>query len=95
MLDEAQVTVAMTRLDQIWDRLLPAEQQRIVRLLVEKVIISLHDIEIKRLHECHADQQDRRAPGHPCQRRTPHHLGPNPDEAAQRRKVVTLPSGAS
>jgi len=30
-LDEAQVAVAMTRLDQIWEQLFPAEQQRIVR----------------------------------------------------------------
>jgi site-specific DNA recombinase len=35
-LDEVQVTMAMTRLDQIWDQLFPGEQQRIVRLLVEK-----------------------------------------------------------
>jgi site-specific DNA recombinase len=46
-LDEAQVTVAMTRLDQIWDQLFPAEQQRIVRLLVEKVIVSPNDIEVR------------------------------------------------
>ena len=48
-LDEAQVTVAMTRLDQIWDQLFPAEQSRIVRLLVEKVVVSPDDIEL-RLH---------------------------------------------
>ena len=30
-LDEAKVTVAMTRLDAIWDQLFPAEQTRIVR----------------------------------------------------------------
>lgn len=47
MLDEAQVTVAMTRLDDIWDQLFPAEQQRIVRLLVEKVIVSPNDIEVR------------------------------------------------
>ena len=46
-LDEAQVTVAMTRLDQIWDHLFLAEQQRIVRLLVEKVIVSPSDIEVR------------------------------------------------
>ncbi len=46
-LDEAQVTVAMTRLDQIWDQLFPAEQQRIVRLLVEKVIVSPNEIEVR------------------------------------------------
>ena len=38
-LDEAKVTVAMTRLDAIWDQLFPAEQTRIVKLLVEKVIV--------------------------------------------------------
>ncbi|WP_367025932.1 recombinase family protein [Methylococcus sp. ANG] len=46
-LDEAQVTVAMTRLDAIWDQLFPAEQQRIVRLLVDKVIVSPNDIEVR------------------------------------------------
>jgi site-specific DNA recombinase len=49
LLDEAKVTVAMTRLDEIWDQLFPAEQSRIVRLLVEKVIVSPNDIEV-RLH---------------------------------------------
>jgi DNA invertase Pin-like site-specific DNA recombinase len=48
-LDEARVTVAMTRLDQVWDQLFPAEQIRIVRLLVEKVVVSPDDIEL-RLH---------------------------------------------
>lgn len=46
-LDEAQVTVAMTQLDSIWDQLFPAEQQRIVRLLVKKVIVSPSDIEVR------------------------------------------------
>ncbi|MDO8369362.1 MAG: hypothetical protein Q7S71_01375 [Candidatus Nitrotoga sp.] len=46
-LDEAMVTVAMTRLDAIWDQLFPAEQCRIVRLLIEKVIVSPHDIELR------------------------------------------------
>jgi len=45
--DEAQVTVAMTRLEAIWDQLFPAEQQRIVRLLVEKVIVSPNDLEVR------------------------------------------------
>jgi site-specific DNA recombinase len=35
VLDEAQVTVAMIRLDSIREQLFPAEQQRIVRLLIE------------------------------------------------------------
>ncbi len=37
----------MTRLDALWDQLFPAEQQRIVRLLVEKVIVSPEDIEVR------------------------------------------------
>ncbi len=46
-LDEAKVTVAMTRLDSIWDQLFPAEQTRIVKLLVEKVIVSPNDLEVR------------------------------------------------
>lgn len=46
-LDEAKVTVAMTRLDAIWDQLFPAEQARIVKLLIEKVIISPNDLEVR------------------------------------------------
>jgi len=46
-LDEAQVAVAMTRLDSIWEQLFPAEQQRIVRLLINKVIVSPDDLEVR------------------------------------------------
>lgn len=46
-LDEAKVTVAMTKLDTIWEQLFPAEQTRIVRLLVEKVIVSPSDLEVR------------------------------------------------
>ena len=46
-LDEAKITVAMTRLDAIWDQLFPAEQSRIVKLLVEKVIVSPNDLEVR------------------------------------------------
>lgn len=45
--DETKVTVAMTRLDAIWDQLLPAEQGRIVRLLIEKVIVSPTNMELR------------------------------------------------
>lgn len=41
------VTVAMPRLNAIWDQLFPAEQQHIVRLLVEKVVVSPNDIEVR------------------------------------------------
>ena len=46
-LDEPTVTVAMTQLDAIWDQLFPAEQTRIVKLLVEKVIVSPTDLEVR------------------------------------------------
>jgi hypothetical protein len=46
-LDEAKVTVAMTRLDALWDQLFAAEQTRIVKLLVEKVIISPSNLEVR------------------------------------------------
>lgn len=46
-LDEAKITVAMTRLDAIGDQLFPAEQTRIVKLLVEKVIVSPNDLEVR------------------------------------------------
>ena len=41
-LDTAQVTVVMTRVDEIWEQLFPDEQARIVKLLVEKVILLCH-----------------------------------------------------
>jgi site-specific DNA recombinase len=46
-LDEAKVIVAMTRLDLIWDQLFPAEQTRIVKLLIERVIVSPSDLEVR------------------------------------------------
>jgi site-specific DNA recombinase len=46
-LDEAKVTVAMTQVDRVWDQLFPAEQQRLVRLLVERVIISPTNMELR------------------------------------------------
>lgn len=46
-IDEAKVIVAMTRLDTIWDQLFPAEQTRNVKLLVEKVIVSPNDLEVR------------------------------------------------
>ena len=46
-LDEAKVKVAMTKLDAVWDQLFPAEQTRIVKLLVEKVIVSPNDLELR------------------------------------------------
>jgi site-specific DNA recombinase len=44
---EAQVTVAMTQVDRVWDQLFPAEQQRLVRLLVERVIVTPTNLELR------------------------------------------------
>lgn len=46
-LDEAQVTVAMTQLDSIWAELFPAEQARIFKLLIEKVMVSADTLEVR------------------------------------------------
>ena len=46
-LDEAQVTVAMTQVDRVWEQLFPAEQQRLVRLLVERVIVTPTNLELR------------------------------------------------
>lgn len=46
-LDDAQVTVAMTQVDRVWEQLFPAEQQRLVRLLVERVIVTPTNLELR------------------------------------------------
>lgn len=45
--DEAQVTVAMMQIDKVWDQLFPDEQSRIIRLLVEKVIVTPDSIDVR------------------------------------------------
>lgn len=45
--NEAHVWIAMNQIDKIWEQLFPAEQHRIVRLLVEKVIVTPHNIEVR------------------------------------------------
>ena len=37
----------MTQVDRVWDQLFPAEQQRLVRLLVDRVIVSPTDLEVR------------------------------------------------
>ncbi len=44
---EVEVRDALGRLDPVWDELFPAEQERIVRLLVERVTVSEAGAEIK------------------------------------------------
>ena len=46
-LDEAQVVVAMTQIDRIWASLFPAEQARLMRLMVERVIVGPTSVEIR------------------------------------------------
>ncbi|MGO1069684.1 recombinase family protein [Lysobacter sp. CA199] len=45
--DEAQVVVAMRQFDQVWDSLFPLEQQRLVRLLVDKITVQPDSMEIR------------------------------------------------
>ena len=46
-IDEAKVCVAMLQVDKIWEQLFPAEQQRIVRLLIDKVVVTPNTIELR------------------------------------------------
>jgi site-specific DNA recombinase len=46
LLDEAQVVVALQRIGEVWAQLFPAEQQRITRLLIERVQLHGHGLDI-------------------------------------------------
>jgi hypothetical protein len=46
-LSEANVRDALHRLDPLWDELFPAEQARIVQLLVERVDIGMEGADIR------------------------------------------------
>jgi hypothetical protein len=45
--DEAKICIAMLQIDKVWDQLFPAEQERIVRLLLKKVVVTLHTVELQ------------------------------------------------
>ena len=45
--NEAHVCIAMLQIDKIWEQLFPIEQQRITRLLVQKVVVSPHSVEVR------------------------------------------------
>ncbi len=47
VLDEKQVADALNQLDPIWDELFPAEQARIVQLLVEHVVLNEDGIQVR------------------------------------------------
>jgi hypothetical protein len=46
-LTEAEVGDALGRLDPLWDELFPAEQTRIVRLLVDRVDVTTTGIDVR------------------------------------------------
>lgn len=46
-ISEADVRAALQRLDPLWDELFPAEQTRIVQLLVERVDVSPNGADIR------------------------------------------------
>ncbi len=46
-LTEMEVRVALEQLDPLWDELFPAEQARIVQLLVERIDVSVDGVDIK------------------------------------------------
>ena len=46
-INEAEVREALTRLDPLWDELFPAEQARIVQLVVERVDVSTEGADIR------------------------------------------------
>jgi hypothetical protein len=45
-IDERAVVEALQRLDPLWDQLFPAEQARILQLLVERIVVRLDGLEI-------------------------------------------------
>jgi site-specific DNA recombinase len=44
---EAEAREALTQLDPLWDELFPAEQARIVQLLVERVDVRMNGVEVR------------------------------------------------
>ena len=44
---EAEVREALTQLDPLWDELFPAEQARIVQMLVEQVLVGTNGVTIR------------------------------------------------
>jgi len=46
---EMQVAVALSQIDTVWEQLFPLEQHRIVLLLVERIVVSPNEMQV-RLH---------------------------------------------
>ena len=84
-LSEAEVRDALQRLDPLWDELFPAEQARIVQLLVERV-----DVGARRGHP--ASRRRARQPDRRIGRRSRHRRSPHDDaRALKRRQALTDP----
>jgi site-specific DNA recombinase len=45
-IDEREVVEALQRLDPLWEQLFPAEQTRVIQLLVERVHVRLDGLEL-------------------------------------------------
>ena len=75
---EAEVREALLQLDPLWDELFPAEQARIVQLLVEQVSVGTDGVTIRlRTNGCRAWCAKRPRPrGEPHDRREHQHRGP-------------------
>jgi site-specific DNA recombinase len=52
-LDERAVVEALQRLDPLWDQLFPAEQARVIQLLIGRVVVRLDGLEIRLRVEGH------------------------------------------
>ena len=44
---EMEVSVAMSRIDAVWEQLFPLEQHRIVQLLVERIVVSPDEMQVR------------------------------------------------
>ena len=44
---EDEALAALLHLDPLWDELFPAEQARIAQLLVERVAVRMHGVEVR------------------------------------------------
>ena len=46
-MNEMQVAVALSRIDLVWDQLFPLEQYRVVQLLVDRIVVSPNELQVK------------------------------------------------
>lgn len=46
-IDEAQATVALNKIDDVWTQLFPDEQSRVIKLLVRKIVVKPGSIDFQ------------------------------------------------